>query len=512
MHAKISYSKRAMKTDMEPSLTKVTATIQIHPESESMTAQAIAHVENAADHEIEFILAVEFSDSPGKFVIQEITQSGRPCLFRVGRDRVFVTPAEPEKEVEIKFVYAGKPRQDPDDFIRADETVLRMDGAWLPTISSNCTDFDVTIRHPSGYTFFGQGTWEGKRDIDEEWAESRWTLRSGNGFTVYGAPEYRVKKTKAGDTEIIIAVWPGDANLLDELSDMATSIMQRLTRAFESYPYPFVRIVESGRWDGKSGYGAISNVSIGYRKLREGVDKAMVAHELTHGWWGGVVPASHESVHRGQWNETLAEYTSSCALEAEDALALRKKWSQNYASLDESSDKPMLQIGSYTSHWKINEAITYHKGALLMTSLEDRIGPASLKKALGTFVKRRAGKPSGWEDLLSAIGEFGGADTVRWLRDWLSKASAPKLKLTELRSEEDLLTGKLIQEEPLFDGRVEIGFYRDETLLGIEWASFKDEVNPFYVSLPSGTNKIRLDPRFRMPRRYDPDTPASYRL
>jgi hypothetical protein len=498
---------------MKPLLTKLTALVQIHPESEHMTAQAIAHIENAAEHEIEFILAVEFSDSPGKFVIQEITQSEQPCRFRLGRDRVFVTPTDPGTEVVIKFVYAGKPRQDPDDFIRTDETILRMDGGWLPLTLSSCTDFDVTIRHPSGYTFFGQGTWEGKKKIDEEWVEGRWTLRSGNGFTVYGAPKYIVKKTEVGDTEIIIAVWPGDAHLLDELSDTITIMMRRLTLALGSYPYPIIRIVESGRWDGKSGYGAISNVSIGYRRLREGVDKVMVAHELTHGWWGGVVPASHESLHNGQWNETLAEYTSSWALEAEEALALRRRWSYNYASLDESLDRPMLQVGSYTSHWKINEAITYHKGALLITLLEDRIGTSLLKEALKTFVRRRAGKPSGWEHLLSAIGEHVGEDTVRWLRYWLSRASAPRLGLRKLETGAEMLEGELIQEDQrLFEGMVEIGFYRDETSLGTAWLSFRDEVNPFKVNLPRGADVVVLDPRFRVPRRYDTDMPSSIRL
>jgi len=258
---------------MEPSLEKLTASVQIQPKSENMEIKTIAHVDNAANQELEFILAVEFSDSPGKFVIKEISQSGHPCRYRLGRDRVFVTPVQPADQAEIKFVYTGKPRQDPDDFITAKEIVLRMDGAWLPTIPSSCADFDVTIRHPSGYTFFGQGICEGKRIIDDESTESRWTLKSGNGFTLYGAPEYKVKRAVVKDTEIIIAVWPRDANLLDELSDIVTTIMQRLTRVFGSYPYPVVRIVESGRWNGKSAYGAISNVSIGYQMLRKGIDK-----------------------------------------------------------------------------------------------------------------------------------------------------------------------------------------------------------------------------------------------
>jgi hypothetical protein len=148
-----------------------------------------------------------------------------------------------------------------------------------------------------------------------------------------------------------------------------------------------------------------------------------------------------------------------------------------------------------------------------MTSLEDRIGPDALMKALTTFVKRRAGKPSGWEDLLNAIGEESDAETVNWLRDWLSKTSAPKLRLTDYKSEGNLFFGKLIQKgDSLFEGSVEIGFYRDETLLWKEWASFKGKVNSFEVSLPNGVNRIRIDPRFRIPRRYDPDSAEFYKI
>jgi hypothetical protein len=138
---------------MEPSLKKETAIIEIQPESEYMTAQVVAHVENATEREIEFILAVQVPDSTGKLVIQEITQAGRPCRFKLAKDRVFVLPAEPGDEIEIKFVYTGGPRQDPDDFIRRDEIVLRMDGAWLPILPSSSVDFDMTIRHPSNYIF-----------------------------------------------------------------------------------------------------------------------------------------------------------------------------------------------------------------------------------------------------------------------------------------------------------------------------------------------------------------------
>jgi len=462
---------------------------------------------NVSTKEIEFILAVNVPESSGKFKIQDITQGGQLCQYRLAPNRLFITPAKQEAEIDLLIKYEGKPRQDPDDFIRRNEIVLRMDGAWLPILPSTCAEFEVFIQHPLDYTFFGQGIREGPEPVDEKWAESRWSLKGANGFTLYGAPEYKIKKTMAGGTEIKAAVWPRDAHLLNGLSRKVTDIMHKLVEKFAGYPYPVVRIVESGRWDGRSGYGAISNVSIGYQKLREGIDSVMIAHELTHGWWGGIVPTSHEALFKGQWNETLAEYTSSWALEQDEAERLRKRWSLGYASLDEESDTPMLEIGSYSApHWKINEAITYHKGALLMVSLEDLVGLVSVKEALYTFVEKRSGKPSTWEHLLNAIKETCGIAAVQWLKKWLSATSAPDLKFAEINSEEQKVTGKLLQiADPFLNGQVEIGFYHNETLLETRWLSFKKGETPFQFIVPYEANRIIIDPRYRMPRRYDPN-------
>jgi hypothetical protein len=500
---------------MEPSLKQETAIIEIQPESEYMTAQVVAHVENATDQEIEFILAVQVPDSPGKLVIQEITQAGRPCRFKLAQDRVFVAPAEPGDEIEIKFVYSGKPRQDPDDFIRRDEIVLRMDGAWLPIPPSSCADFDITIRHPSNYTFFGQGNWEGQKRIDGERTESRWTLGLSNGYTLYGAPKYTIKKTKAVNTEIITAVWPGDSHLLDELSKIITDVMLKLTEAIGEYPYPVLRIVESGRWDGRSGYGAISNVSIGYQKLREGIDKIMIAHELTHGWWGGIVPPSQESLHKGQWNETLAEYTSIWVLDSEEAWKLRRKWSMGYASLEDEKDRPILEIGSYSApHWSVNEAINYFKGALMMVAFEDLVGLDTVKKTLDVFIERRREKPSSWEDILKVVKDFCGVNPASWLEEWLSYASAPRLKLVDIHSEGSNLEGVLVQTStPLYKGHVDLGCFVNRKLLSIKRIFFQKEKTHFQFKIPEETGKVILDYDYRLPRRYEPEKePVEVRL
>jgi hypothetical protein len=47
----------------------------------------------------------------------------------------------------------------------------------------------------------------------------------------------------------------------------------------------------------------------------------------------------------------------------------------------------------------------------------------------------------------------------------------------ELKSEGNILLGNiLLQGGNLFEGRVEIGAYHDDKLLGTEWAWFKDKI------------------------------------
>ena len=491
---------------MVPKISKVVARIQLFPYKEWLNAEIKVTIKNVNSQELEFILAVRVPESTGKFEVKEVTQENRLCKFRLKYDRLIVMPAKSTKETEFKIIYEGKPRQDQDDFIRKDELVLRMDGAWLPILPSTYAEFEVLIEHPADYSLFGQGIREGPESIDGKRAISKWYLKGANGFTLYGAPEYKILKTTVGENEIITAVWPRDIHLLDDLSQITTEMMRRLTHELGPYPYPIVRIVESGRWDGRSGYGAISNISIGYRKIREGIDKVMIAHELSHGWWGGIIPVSHEALFKGQWNETLAEYTSSWALNTNEAEKLRNKWSLGYASLDRKSESPILEIGSYSAtNWKINEAVTYFKGALLLTSLEDRIGLDSIRRLLQYFINKRSGKPSTWEHLLRAIGEICGEETVLWIQNWLNSNTAPELKLTEVTHHNEVVTGHLLQiANPLFNGKVEIGFYNNDTLLGIKWISFKEEETSFEFKIPNDINRLIIDPRKRMPRRYDP--------
>jgi hypothetical protein len=107
-------------------------------------------------------------------------------------------------------------------------------------------------------------------------------------------------------------------------------------------------------------------------------------------------------------------------LEKAEGEALYRKWLAGYSALETKKDKPLIEIGSYSSHWKVNEAVTYHKGALIMSELEDMIGHDSMREALMFFVEKRKGKPSSWCNLVEAFEEVCGLEVSLWLKDKIS--------------------------------------------------------------------------------------------
>jgi hypothetical protein len=405
-----------------------------------------------------------------------------------------------EDEIRLRVQYEGEARQSADDFVTADEVVLRADAAWLPTLPDTLGTFDVTVRHPDDFRVYGQGVAH-PTSTEDGWVTTRWVIDGEDGFTLYGAPAYATQRTTVGAAELEVAVWPSDSALLGEVSAVAAASWTKVVDVLGPYPFAVARLVETGWNDGRSGYGAVSNVSIGWRSIREGVSPQFVAHELSHGWWGGMVPLAQEARSLGQWNESFAEYTSALALDEAGALALRQRWSRGYASLKPDMDRPMLQVGTASANWDVHKAVTYQKGALVLTALEDRIGRGAMWAFVTAFAADRAGKASTWADVLAVLERREGPEDAAWLRAWLASPSAPSLRLDALGTEGGKLVGRVLQGDATrYAGQVQLGLYAEDVLKSTVWVDFGVGETAFSVRAPKGTSRVVLDPYFRLPR------------
>lgn len=486
-------------------LTRLVARIEIRPASEWLAADVTATVTTGGSKVLPFRLAVRAPGEQGRLRVTDVTQEGKPCSFLLHASTLVIRPAVHGDEVTLRIRYEGEAAQNQNDFVTAADVVLRHDARWLPTLPRTVADFDVSVECPAGFTLFGQGEQTGPEPAGAGLVRTRWRLPAAKGFTLYGGPDYMTRELTAGGVAVTVALWPRHAKNLEPVADTAERMLERLVDLLGPYPFGQMRVVESGYGDGRSGYGAVTNVTLGWRNLEDAIEPAFFAHEFSHGWFGGLVPGSYASLSRGQWNETLAEYVSSLVQTKEAAARQRAKWSKGYAGLPSRRDRAMLETGTLSANWGVHHRVTYQKGALVMVALEDRVGRERLLEAFRSFLRRRAGKPSGWEDLLDAVAACAGADAEEWLRHWLTTRGAPDLRLADVKRTSHTVSARLVlSPEPAFAGTVEVGFFRGEELLGTRPIPFSRHGGSFELEIPKGADRLVLDPRHRLPRRYDP--------
>ncbi len=491
--------------ELSPELTYVQADIQLSPDAEWLKADVTATVQTRGNTVLPFSLAVRMPGTSGGFRITEVTQAGVPCAFRLRDGTLAVKPAAPADEITLRIRYEGEAPQTTSDYISSEELILRADAQWLPRPASVDAPFDVVLHHPENFQVFGQG------DLVESTTDAgihtaHWRLPKGHGFTLYGSKKYATQLLKVGRTTLEVAVWEADRSALQSFGDAAKTSMQSVQAVLGDYPFSNVRVVETGWNEGRSGYGALSNVSIGWRSVREGVGQDFLTHELAHGWWGGVVPNAPDALKNGQWNESFAEYTSSLALAPPAAEQLRAEWSAGFASLPSTKLKPIAKVGTASANWEVHHAVTYYKGALVLTALEDRLSRKGMQAFLERLLKTQAGKPTHWDDILGVLQDPKDAE---WLRYWLNAASAPDVRLADVAADKRTVSGRLVQGDTWTNAeRIQVRFYQEDRPLSVEWLDFQGTETSFSIARPKGATRMVLDPDHRLPRRYDPKAKA----
>jgi hypothetical protein len=341
-----------------------------------------------------------------------------------------------------------------------------------------------------------------------------WSVRAGwltyqGRFDARRAPTILVQKGFFRDRETIATLTSkrGTRIELDGFDDCGTGAPAFVDALEELAPLGPLRLVTSGMhgdfygmWD----HGLVLlEDHFGPRLCDPEDDESeahlLVAHELAHAWFGGRVFEAVEG-HASRWTEALAEYVATSRSERYGAEQRRDRLIE-YARL--STEVPMTDQSP--GFWWVS--LSYGRGMLLMTALEDRVGRATMDAVLRDFLHANDGQEAGWDDIVASVEHVAGAAHATWLRTWLDRSGAPDLRLNAVRADGARVRGQLLQSaSPPFEGDVELVFEaEDGTRRGKARVAFAAAVTTFDLELPAGTTRLRLDPDARLPRKLDPD-------
>jgi hypothetical protein len=156
-----------------------------------------------------------------------------------------------------------------------------------------------------------------------------------------------------------------------------------------------------------------------------------VAHELAHTWFGGFASAARSTrddlIAGGFLQEAFAEYAAWRALgetRGEDVRAAGMRMNAVWYMYRRPSDAdaPILSEALYSSPAVVHTM--YHKGAMVVRYLEERVGSAALTAALRAWIARGYGNLT-VAGLREEIEAASGEDVAATLDQWLHATGFP---------------------------------------------------------------------------------------
>jgi aminopeptidase N len=208
-------------------------------------------------------------------------------------------------------------------------------------------------------------------------------------------------------------------------------------RSYGKYPYPTCSIVQSDIGGGmeypnlvmieSNEYG---NVTFGnllasyYFGKPKGSFEFVIAHELAHQWWYGIVGNDE---YREAWiDEPLAQYSTleyfrqSYGQKEFDRIYEKyiKQGVNIFLQSDAREDKPLNRS---LDQFPKNDyyVLIYNKGTMMYKELNDRLGDEKFDKLLRTLFEKYKFRVVSGNDFIELTSEIAGEDMDGFFRKWL---------------------------------------------------------------------------------------------
>jgi len=234
--------------------------------------------------------------------------------------------------------------------------------------------------------------------------------------------------------------------------------------------------------------------------------ESLVAHELTHQWFGDLVVISHWS---HAWiKEGMPSYSEVLWIESEyslqDAAYYMLQEARSYIKEDKSRYRRPMVTHVYRDVIELYDRHIYEKGACVYHMIRAELGDELFFKAIQTFLQDNAHKTVETIDLLRAIEKATGRNLLFLFDQYVYRGGHPDFEVSygwDADSNLAKVTVKQTQakeEKDLFDLKIPIGFgYKVETGESATLKKFtvrvQEKEQNFYFPLESKPKFVSFD-------------------
>ena len=379
---------------------------------------------------------------------------------------------------------------------------------WYPLIGEHPFTYRVDLKLPPGQRGLVPG-----RLVAEEADAAGYRARyefshPAEGIDLMAGP-YEVRErmmARPGEPPIRLRTW-----FHPELHDLADGYLQAVegyirlySDQIGAYPFSEFSVVSSPL---PTGFGMPTLTYLGVDVLRlPFIKSTSLGHEVLHNWWGNGVYVDYE---RGNWCEGLTTFMADYYYKEQDsaqaARAMRLDWLRDFAAIAPGQDFPLREFTA-RSHGT-SQIVGYHKAAYVFLMLRDALGPQSFDASLRRFWRDYQFRRASWDDLRRAFEQESGRSLAVFFAQWLDRAGAPELRITEARARADAgglrVDVGIEQSPPAYALQVPVGLAgaaAHQTKL-VAMDALQEKVSLDTAFRPESA---ALDPELRLFRRLDP--------
>lgn len=298
--------------------------------------------------------------------------------------------------------------------------------AWSDITFSNTALFDISLTAPDDLIVVTTGI-EVESDEGEDYRTARIITGPVRDVAIVAEPNLLSSSTEVGETTITSWYRPGEEAGGETILQWAAQSFEIFTELFGPYPYTTLDIAPVPE---VIGYEFPQFVFIGNAFYpdpetlgsRPGAIEFLVAHEVAHQWWYGLVGSNP---HRHAYlDEGLTEYSTILYFEHQygDEVAasyLRDGLMHRYAlMLASSGDQIVDQATAAFPDVGTYYATVYRKAGLGFEAIREEIGDEAFFDALQAYAEAYQYSVAAPDDLLAAFEDASGQDLAEIWTLW----------------------------------------------------------------------------------------------
>jgi aminopeptidase N len=381
-------------------------------------------------------------DAGAGLVIDRVSERGQALRFERKPEQLLIdaaprSPAGPsatgtERVLEIEF--HGTPQRGMRFLPQREQVYTAFSTSqWMPCVDAPAerATLLMSLDLPSGLKVVANGNWVRTEALAEGFSRSVWQQDGAIPSYLFGFAAGRFR-------EVIDTTATPNLHFLgpEEFSEQQLRQIFQDTRSMLTFyadkaglPYPGSRytqvLVGEAQAQEAAGFALLSE-AYGRRLLADPQQAWLVAHEVSHQWWGNGV--TNRAWTHFWLNEGLASFMNAAwfehrygreayLLHMDGALA---KYERVRAA---AADKP-LHFPAWQSPTAMDRSLVYDKGATLVRRLRETMGEADFWRGIQAYTQRFWGQAVRSADFQAAMQSATSKDLAPWFTRWVNAPSS----------------------------------------------------------------------------------------